>query len=188
MRSKHVAWFLTASIALFTLAPWMTSPALGQDREKNGDKSVALGTPRSVEVEHEELHAELVKATKAGGKTAEAARAVAKLLHQHFVKEEEYAMPLLGLLAPLAEGKAIPEAKKAIDLAEKLKAELPQMLEEHRAIVAALKHLADAAKEEGKERYIHFAEKLMLHAQAEEEVMYPAAILVGECLKLKPKR
>jgi len=30
-----------------------------------------------------------------------------------------------------------------------------------------------------------FAEKLMLHAQTEEEIFYPAAILVGEYVKSK---
>ena len=33
--------------------------------------------PESLKLEHEDLHAELVRATKAGGKTGEAAKAVA---------------------------------------------------------------------------------------------------------------
>ncbi len=64
-----------------------------------------------MKLEHEELHAELVKATKAGGKIGEVAKAVARILHSHFVKEEEYVLPPLGLLPPLAEGKATPEWK-----------------------------------------------------------------------------
>jgi len=44
---------------------------------------------------------------------------------------------------------------------------------------------SDAAETEGDERYIRFAAELMVHAQLEEEVLYPAAILVGEYLKLK---
>ena len=47
----------------------------------------------------------MAKATKAGGKTGEDARAVAKGLHPHFEKEDEYRMPPLGLLPLLAEGK-----------------------------------------------------------------------------------
>ena len=42
--------------------------------------------PQPLKLEQEELHAELVEVTKAGGKTAEAAQAVAKVLHNHFVK------------------------------------------------------------------------------------------------------
>jgi hypothetical protein len=34
----------------------------------------------------------------------EAAKALAKLMHPHFVKEDEFALPPLGLLHPLAQG------------------------------------------------------------------------------------
>ncbi len=40
-------------------------------------------------------------------------------------------------------------------------------------------------RKENKEEYVRVAEKLLLHAQTEEQVLYPAAILIGEYLKLK---
>lgn len=46
-----------------------------------------------LKLEHQELHANLVKATKAGGRAGDAAKAVARVLHVHFVKEEEFALP-----------------------------------------------------------------------------------------------
>ena len=58
--------------------------------------------PESLELEHEELHRQLVDAVKEGGKVGEAAKAVADVLHPHFEKEEEYALPPLGLLSSLA--------------------------------------------------------------------------------------
>ena len=141
--------------------------------------------PHSLKAEHEELHDELARATQVAGKIGEAAKAVAKLMHSHFEAEEEYAMPPLGLLALLAEGKITPEMGAVLTMTDKLKAELPHMLQEHKAIVGALEGLVKAAKAENKPEYAHFAEKLMLHAQNEEEVLYPATILVGEYLKLK---
>ena len=138
-----------------------------------------------MKLEHEELHQELVKAAQAGGKIGEAAKAVAKALHPHFVSEEEYALPPLGLLSLLAEGKAPQEVEGVLKMTDKLKADLPRMLEEHRKIVALLNHLSDAAKREGRPEVARFAEKLTLHAQTEEEVLYPTSILVGEYLKLK---
>ena len=141
--------------------------------------------PQSLKSEHEELHGELARATKVGGKIGDSAKKVAKILHPHFMKEEEYAMPPLGLLSLLAQGKNTPEMAGAITMTDRLKADLPEMLKEHKAIVAALKDLIDAAKKENKMEYAHFADKLVLHAQNEEEVFYPAAILVGEYLKLK---
>jgi hypothetical protein len=141
--------------------------------------------PRPLKVEHEELHAELAKATKVEGKIGEAARTVAAILHPHFVKEEEYALPPLGLLSLLAAGKVTPEMRDVLPMTDRLQTELQQMLAEHKTIVAALQNLVDAAKRENQMSYAHFAEKLMLHAQTEEEVLYPTAILIGEYLKLK---
>ena len=141
--------------------------------------------PKSLKFEHEELHAELKKAIQAGGKIGDSAKAVAEILHPHFMKEEEFAMPPLGTLSSLAEGKITNEMKNALTMSNRLKAELPEMLNEHKAIVSALKNLIESATKEKKMEYVRFAEKLMRHAQNEEEVLYPASILVGEYMKLK---
>jgi hypothetical protein len=48
--------------------------------------------------------------------------------------------------------------------------------------------LAAAAREEYKPEYAAFAEQLILHIQEEEEVLYPAVLLVGETLKQTPDK
>lgn len=141
--------------------------------------------PHAMQVEHDELHSDLTKAIQSGGKTGAAAKEVAEALHAHFESEEKFALPPLGLLPALAEGKITPEMAQVFKMTDTLKAELPRMLDEHQAIVAALKKLIEAAKQENKMEHAQFAEKLMLHAQNEEEVAYPTAILIGEYLKLK---
>jgi hypothetical protein len=143
--------------------------------------------PRPLKLEHGELHGKLVKAIAEGGKIGDAATAVAKILHPHFIKEEEYALPPLGLLASLTKKRVSSEMEGVLSMTDRLKKDLPQMLKEHKAIVTALKKLVNAAKKEKKIEYAHFAEKLILHAKTEEAVMYPAAILIGEYLKLKLK-
>jgi hypothetical protein len=141
--------------------------------------------PSPLKLEHEELHAELVRATQAGGRVGEAAKEVARVLHDHFVKEEEFALPPIGLLSSLARGEVDDNMKSVFGMTDRLKAELPKMLEEHKAVVAALEKLIVAAEAEKKPEHARFAKKLMLHAQTEEEVLYPAAVLIGEYLKLK---
>jgi hypothetical protein len=141
--------------------------------------------PKPLKAEHDELHAELVRATKAGGQTGDAAKTVAKLLHPHFVKEEAYALPPLALLVPLSEGRFEPGMAEVLKMTDRLKPDMPTMLAEHKEIVGALGKLVDAAKSEGKPDIVHFAEKLMLHARTEEQVLYPAAILVGELVRMK---
>jgi hypothetical protein len=141
--------------------------------------------PEPLKAEHEELHAELARARDAGGRTSEAARVVAETLHPHFVREEEIAMPPLALLGALAADRLTSEMTDVLSLTDSLEAELPHMLEQHSAIVTALGRLESAARDEGKPEIAHFAEKLIQHARTEEEVLYPAAILVGRYLKLK---
>lgn len=93
--------------------------------------------PLPLKAEHDELHNLLRQATQLPDNTGIAAKIVAKVMHPHFVKEEEYALPPLCLLPLIASGKISEEMK------------------------------------------------LILHAQTEEEVSYPTAILIGEYIKLK---
>jgi len=136
--------------------------------------------PKPLQVEHEELHATLVNATKAPGAVGEAAREVARLLHPHFVREEEFALPPLALLSELARSGVAPQMAEVLPMTRRLKSELPAMLAEHKQIVGALDKLRAAAAAASLPEYERFAEALTLHAQTEEEVLYPAAILIGE--------
>jgi hypothetical protein len=144
--------------------------------------------PHTMELEHEELHKELRKGTREGGETGEAAKKLAKILHPHFVKEEDFALPPLGLLPLLSKGRVTPDMKDILLMTDKLKTELNQMLKEHKQILNALKKLVVAAKKERKLEYLRFADRLTTHAKAEEELYYPAAILVGEYVKLKLRK
>ena len=141
--------------------------------------------PQSIQAEHEAIHSELVEATKAPGRTGAAAKALAEVLHPHFVREEEIALPPLGLLALLAAGTRLSDAQEseALAMTGSLRRELPQMLDEHKRIRAAVEGLRRAASEEGVPRYQQLADQLALHAQTEEEVLYPAAVLVGDLIR-----
>jgi hemerythrin-like domain-containing protein len=139
--------------------------------------------PQPLQHEHEALHERLRQATQAGGEVGEAARTLASLMHPHFVKEDRIALPPLGLLAALARGEWSAELAEVLPLTEQLVAELPQMLAEHQTIIAALNSLREAAKRAGRTEIAAFAEALAEHARTEEEVMYPAAVLVGQVVR-----
>ena len=114
---------------------------------------VKYDIPRPLKVEHDELHATLAQATELEGPIGAAARDVARVLHAHFEKEEEYALPPLGLLPALASGEVRPEMAEVLEMTDRLKVELPEILEEHRAIVSALERLVEVANAEGKPEY-----------------------------------
>jgi len=148
-----------------------------------------MKAPSSLRREHEELHADLARAGQMPGLVGQTAREVARIMHPHFLREDEYAMPPLSLLPKLAKGHVTPDMADVLPLVARLKEEMPLMIDEHRAILGAVRAFAIAAESEGDEKCIRLAAELTVHAQLEEEVLYPAAILVGEFVKatLQPR-
>lgn len=177
-----------ATISMVLMA-FIASSASAQHQEHNKPQPATsiLAIPSAMRVEHQHLHQSLAEALASGGKTAEAARKVEAVLMPHFAEEEAYAMPPLGLLEVLAHRQQPTEqqAREALKMSYTLRKNYDRMLEEHRHIAAALQQLAAAAKAEKKPRQAEFAEALMLHAQNEEQILYPAALLVGDYLKLR---
>jgi len=139
--------------------------------------------PDSLRVEHEELRADLEQAIRIGGRIGEAAKALQSLLQPHFRREDDNVFLGLGLLQSVAQGKVTPGMHELIVKAEQLKNELPEMLAEHEQIREALERLGQEATREGRPQVAYFAAKLLHHARLEEEVLYPAAIVLGEYLK-----
>ena len=141
--------------------------------------------PEPLRAEHAEIHAALEEAARAPGTVGEAARDLARVLHPHFVREEQVALPPLALLRSLAEGKAEPWMRGVLPMTDSLRDELPRMLREHAAIGAAARHLEQVAREADHAEVEELARKLQLHARSEEELFYPAAVLVGDLVRAR---
>jgi hypothetical protein len=138
--------------------------------------------PQTIQAEHESLHAELARAVKAGGRTGEAALTVLKVLQPHMAREEEFVAPALALLKPVSEGRFTDAMVAAQPRIGRLEAELPRMLDEHVRIVEAVRGLVRAATEENQPGFSRLAQTLVAHAEEEEEILYPAALLVARVL------
>lgn len=183
MKAISPLLLLAIVAGVVTPAARLAQPASAGDRPQED----ALKVPESLRLRHEAFVAEFTRATKDPGKVGDAARSIEKLAVAHFAKGKEVFKPL-GLLPFLAEGQLPPGHAKAREIAASLRENLPQIRREHRDLIAGLKKLAAAAKEESKPEYAAFAEQLILHIREEEEVFYPAVLLVGETLKQKPDK
>lgn len=150
----------------------------------------AVEIPHSMKVEHEGIHTALIAATKHRGRVGQAARELADVLHPHFVREELIALPPLGLLGRLSTNATVSEAELSatLEMTDALQRELPRMLEEHKRIRAAVVRLRAVAQSAGAIKVVELSDDLALHAETEEEVLYPAAVLVGEILRARVKR
>ena len=141
---------------------------------------MTLEIPTPMKTEHDQLHQRLVALTRESDPVGAAAREVARVLHPHFVKEEAFALPPLGLLGEIARSGVTPAMAEVLPLTRRLGDEFEQMLREHGDIVAVLEPLAAAGRAERNAEAVAFADALLLHAQMEEQVLYPAALLVGD--------
>ncbi len=141
--------------------------------------------PKALMEGHHELGATLEEAQMEGGKVGREASNLIAVLKPHEMREEQFALPPLGLLSSLASGELDYDMAAVKLMIDTFRTELPRMQAEHDVILAAADRLAVAAVEEGKVQYVHFVEQLKLHVAEEEDVYYPAAILVGLYLETK---
>lgn len=163
------------------LSPHQQHEAVGK---QNARGDAMLKTPASIAGEHRELHETLGRAANEPGELGVAARALEEVLGPHFKREEEIATPPLGLLGPLAQGHATPEMRAVLPMTRALERELPQMLREHENIRKALARFRATAKRANRQDYVSFADGLAAHARQEEEILYPAAVIVGRYVAL----
>lgn len=144
---------------------------------------MGLEIPQSLKREHEELHSAMAHAQHESGALGEAARHVARLLDAHFAKEENYVLPALGALAQAARGEVVPGMREVVVLADRLRNDMDNMLAEHRMISAAIEEMVAAAKREDKVEYAELGLRIIDHAQQEEQLTYPALLVLGEYLR-----
>jgi hypothetical protein len=177
---------IAATVGLVVIALPTAPDAFGPGQAgRAGAQKSVITIPQSLQAEHEEIHEALVAATRAPGRIGAAAKELAAVLDPHFERENQIALPPLGLLAPLAAGETPAGVQDALTMSDALRKELPRMLEEHKRIRAATEKLRTAAREEKASDHERFAEALAAHAQTEEEILYPAAILVGDVIRAR---
>ena len=174
-------------LPLFALTALLGACTGDPEDERNAAvqaETAMLETPTSIATEHRELHGMLANAANEPGELGAAARKLEAALAPHFRREEEIATPPLSLLPRLAQGDATQDMRSVLAMTDALEEELPQMLREHQAIRAAAGEFRTAAEKAGRAEYVRFAENLAAHAREEEEILYPAAIVVGRYVKL----
>lgn len=141
--------------------------------------------PSSIKKEHKYLLDKIRKITLYQDSTGYEALKLYELMQHHFAEEEDYALPPLGILPLLANGKIPEQRKEIIQLCEKLKTNLSHLSAEHQLITAYANELMQAAIKENHPEVIEFEKELQKHANTEKEVIFPTAILIGEFLKIK---
>jgi hypothetical protein len=143
------------------------------------------GVPVAIKKEHENILNLLKNFVSLQDSAGGAARKLENLVQHHFAEEEDYVLPPLGLLPLLANGTIPEQSKEIIALTQKLKENMDHLSAEHQMIKAYISELKEVAPKERLPDIIKFENEVSTHAMTEEEIYFPAAMLVGEYLKLK---
>jgi hypothetical protein len=141
--------------------------------------------PFSMLEEHAEIVMALRSAVDAGGALSAAARDVLEIVEPHMRHEQELALAPLRLLPRLADGEVTADMTPLIAVTDRLRAELPALRKEHVALRRALEGLWETAWRDGKPEYAFIAQRINRHITVDEEVHFPAALLVGDYLRLR---
>lgn len=139
--------------------------------------------PKAIQHGHEYLCSELKKIIAERGELGKKAKILEDCMGKHFMKEEKYALPPLGLLLTLAEGGWEVDPAEAIKMSDTLQEKLEEMTKEHEMILELLLDVEIVAEKENNNLAKHFIKNLRLHAELEDQVLYPATILIGNYLK-----
>lgn len=164
---------------------------LSQCRPKQEEKFVQFPgkpvVPHVLMEEHDSLLYDLNKLRMYKDSTGSVAERLYVLLDHHFQEEEDFVLPPLGLLVSMSKD-SLPQNKTAIlQMIDKLEEQAPHMNVEHQMIKLYLNDLHKEAQIDGHPEVERFRDKLVKHAQMEEAILFPTAILLGDYLRLKTK-
>lgn len=122
-----------------------------------------------MEQEHQELHKELRELTQMPSEVRRTAKLVAEALDAHFERENESALPVIGITKELAEDKLSEDFPKALELSLQFETEYQNMLQEHMEMMNALHQFDKVGKKSKRQVAIKFVRKFKLFGYAGPE-------------------
>jgi hypothetical protein len=135
--------------------------------------------------EHKTTLANPNRLARSRGAVGAAAKHVLAVMVPHNQREEEFALPLLGLMDNLASGQIGPDIAWAIPMSDRVVAERSKLYDEHTAIVSALTELIAAGHARHDANLVAFAQEVAAEETNDGEFVYPAAIVVGQVVRGK---
>jgi hypothetical protein len=141
--------------------------------------------PGAIKEEYEDLYERLNAAARVRGEIGRTAMAAFRHMQSHYLKDQEYALPPLKLLPTVAADNVTGEIDQIQTMCNRLKRQLPSLIEENDTIIGELGQLADAAAKEEKPEYRDLARHFIQFLEREKHILYPASVLMGEYIRVK---
>jgi len=135
--------------------------------------------PEALRLGHDEVRAELVRATSVPGPIGSAASLVAELCLPHFEREEAHVYPVFGMLREFASGEVRSQWASVLPLVADFKRWNDALDDQHKSIAPALHDLLLAAYKEDNREIVEFTYNLRMHERLEDQVIFPTVLLIG---------
>jgi hypothetical protein len=152
------------------------------------ESAVTWLAPSSLHHEFQQIEADLESVTAVPGRLGATARQLVGLLETHFVRQQELVLPPLGLLLPLSRRAMSRDMATLLPLIDRLRDELPRLLDEHLKIARGFDELAGLARLARRPDLVRLSQDVGSYAVIREQIVYPAALVAGDLLRLKLQR
>lgn len=157
-----------------------------QCKPKEAPKTITFpgntGVPSSIKDDHAALMASIKQLTTIDDSSGRVAIKLLELMQHHFKEEEDNVLPALGLLPFLASGQLPGQIQEFKPLADQLNVKIFHLEIEHQLIKAHIDELMKVSSSEQKAGIEQLESALMVHAKTEEEIFFPAAIVIAKFL------
>ena len=156
----------------------------------NAADQSALRVPQSVSYEHEQIIEDLTNFAKREVAHASAAQKALIVIKAHYAKEEAFVLPPLALLPKIAKGAISKdmiskELEPAIAMADRTKAALSELQNDHIQITSLMNELIEAGKADHDEELTRLATRVSIQSLNDFEMAQPTTILIGDYLRLR---
>jgi len=170
-----------ALASILTAVPMVTGNAADQS---------ALQVPQSISYEHEQIIKELTSFAKREVAHAAAVQKALIVIKAHYAKEETFVLPPLALLPIIAKGAVSKDMiskdmAPAIAMADRTKAALPELQNDHVQITSLMNELIEAGKADHDEELTQLATRVAIQSLNDFETAQPTTILIGDYLRLR---
>ena len=143
----------------------------------------ALQVPRSIGYEHEQIIEELTAFAKREVDHAASVQKALNVIKAHYAKEEAFVLPPLALLPQIAKGAISKDMEPAIAMADRTRAALPELQNEHMQITSLMNELIEAGEAAHDEELTRLATRVAIQSLSDFETAQPTTILIGDYLR-----
>ena len=166
------------TVAIVASALMLGSMVVGRAAEQT-----SLQVPQSIRHQHEQIISRLANFAKHSGPVGVAASKALVVLKDHYAKEEAFVLPPLGLLPRLAKGEVSKDMEPAIAMAERARAALAELQNDHIQITSLMNELVEAGNHARNDELVRLATRIASQSLNDIEVAQPTTIIIGELLR-----